>query len=417
MFGPVYDAERFGARLVASPRHADALMVTGPVTKNMAVPLRQDARGDPCPEAGHRPRGLRAELRRVPRRLRRRRRGRRRRPRRRRGAGLPAGARDDSAGAAAVSPASDGRRRGSRGRHRGRGWRWSPPWCCLAVGVPSRWVCSPLCRRRAVWSPRSRCSPVGSGGAPAFLICCRSAGSASNSIRSARSSWSPPHWSRYLPRSTGSATPARGLDSRVVQATYPLFVWSLLFVPVAASVSTFLLLWELMAVTSLLLVLAEHRHNPAARRRPVVRGDDAVRPGRHLDRLRVVRRPRRRRIVRGVAGRRAGCPPRWRVNGLRARAGRVRLESGRRAAARVAAPRASRGTEPRVGADVGGDGQARGLRDPAGGLGSARRRAPLVGGDRARPSARCRPCSGSSTPWWPATSSGCWPTRPPRTSG
>ncbi|WP_207755393.1 hypothetical protein [Nonomuraea cypriaca] len=27
-FGPVYDAERYGARLVASPRHADALVVT-----------------------------------------------------------------------------------------------------------------------------------------------------------------------------------------------------------------------------------------------------------------------------------------------------------------------------------------------------------------------------------------------------
>ena len=40
-FGPVYDAERFGARLVASPRHADGLLVTGPVTQNMAVPLRK----------------------------------------------------------------------------------------------------------------------------------------------------------------------------------------------------------------------------------------------------------------------------------------------------------------------------------------------------------------------------------------
>jgi Ni,Fe-hydrogenase III small subunit len=39
-FGPVYDVERHGARLVASPRHADALLVTGPVTHNMAVPLR-----------------------------------------------------------------------------------------------------------------------------------------------------------------------------------------------------------------------------------------------------------------------------------------------------------------------------------------------------------------------------------------
>src|SRR2546421_2620836 len=40
-FGPVYDADRYGARLVASPRHADALLVTGPVTRNMAVPLRR----------------------------------------------------------------------------------------------------------------------------------------------------------------------------------------------------------------------------------------------------------------------------------------------------------------------------------------------------------------------------------------
>lgn len=40
-FGPVYDAERFGARLVASPRHADAVVVTGVVTKNMLDPLRR----------------------------------------------------------------------------------------------------------------------------------------------------------------------------------------------------------------------------------------------------------------------------------------------------------------------------------------------------------------------------------------
>src|ERR1051326_7294258 len=32
---PVYDVERFGIRFVASPRHADVLMVTGPVTRNM----------------------------------------------------------------------------------------------------------------------------------------------------------------------------------------------------------------------------------------------------------------------------------------------------------------------------------------------------------------------------------------------
>ena len=48
-FGPVYDAERFGARLVASPRHADALLVTGVVTHNMADPLRNTLDATPRP--------------------------------------------------------------------------------------------------------------------------------------------------------------------------------------------------------------------------------------------------------------------------------------------------------------------------------------------------------------------------------
>jgi Ni,Fe-hydrogenase III small subunit len=48
-FGPVYDAERFGVRLVASPRHADGLLVTGPVTSNMAVPLRKTLDATPHP--------------------------------------------------------------------------------------------------------------------------------------------------------------------------------------------------------------------------------------------------------------------------------------------------------------------------------------------------------------------------------
>src|SRR5262245_38232151 len=34
-----YDLERFGLRFVASPRHADVLMVTGPVTRNMRLAL------------------------------------------------------------------------------------------------------------------------------------------------------------------------------------------------------------------------------------------------------------------------------------------------------------------------------------------------------------------------------------------
>jgi Ni,Fe-hydrogenase III small subunit len=48
-FSPVYDAERFGARLVASPRHADAITVTGPVTVNMARALRATYEAMPEP--------------------------------------------------------------------------------------------------------------------------------------------------------------------------------------------------------------------------------------------------------------------------------------------------------------------------------------------------------------------------------
>jgi len=48
-FGPVYDAERFGVRLVASPRHADVVLVTGVVTRNMQEPLRRTVEATPSP--------------------------------------------------------------------------------------------------------------------------------------------------------------------------------------------------------------------------------------------------------------------------------------------------------------------------------------------------------------------------------
>jgi formate hydrogenlyase subunit 7 len=48
-FGPVYDADRYGARLVASPRHADVLLVTGVVTRNMLEPLRRTVEATPRP--------------------------------------------------------------------------------------------------------------------------------------------------------------------------------------------------------------------------------------------------------------------------------------------------------------------------------------------------------------------------------
>ena len=45
-----YDIERFGMRFVASPRHADVLMVTGPVTKNMAEALERTYNAMPDPK-------------------------------------------------------------------------------------------------------------------------------------------------------------------------------------------------------------------------------------------------------------------------------------------------------------------------------------------------------------------------------
>ena len=45
-----YDIERFGLRFVASPRHADVLLVTGPVTKNMREALERTYNATPGPK-------------------------------------------------------------------------------------------------------------------------------------------------------------------------------------------------------------------------------------------------------------------------------------------------------------------------------------------------------------------------------
>jgi Ni,Fe-hydrogenase III small subunit len=45
-----YDIERFGLRFVASPRHADVLLVTGPVTKNMKEALERTYNATPGPK-------------------------------------------------------------------------------------------------------------------------------------------------------------------------------------------------------------------------------------------------------------------------------------------------------------------------------------------------------------------------------
>src|SRR5258706_9942087 len=46
----LYDLERFGLRFVASPRHADVLLVTGPVTANMREALERTHRATPDPK-------------------------------------------------------------------------------------------------------------------------------------------------------------------------------------------------------------------------------------------------------------------------------------------------------------------------------------------------------------------------------
>ena len=47
---PVYDLQRFGVNFVASPRHADALVVTGPVSRNMALALKRTYEAMPEPK-------------------------------------------------------------------------------------------------------------------------------------------------------------------------------------------------------------------------------------------------------------------------------------------------------------------------------------------------------------------------------
>ena len=47
---PIYDIERFGIHFVASPRHADMLLVTGPVTRNMELALLKTYRAVPDPK-------------------------------------------------------------------------------------------------------------------------------------------------------------------------------------------------------------------------------------------------------------------------------------------------------------------------------------------------------------------------------
>ena len=74
---PYYNLEGLGIRFVASPRHADMLLVTGPVSRNMEVALQAHLRRDARAQAGGRDRRLRLHRRHLRRELRELRAGRR----------------------------------------------------------------------------------------------------------------------------------------------------------------------------------------------------------------------------------------------------------------------------------------------------------------------------------------------------
>jgi Ni,Fe-hydrogenase III small subunit len=50
LMNPIYDIQRFGIDFVASPRHADLLLVTGPVTRQMELALRKVSLAMPDPK-------------------------------------------------------------------------------------------------------------------------------------------------------------------------------------------------------------------------------------------------------------------------------------------------------------------------------------------------------------------------------
>jgi len=58
---------------------------------------------------------------------------------------------------------------------------------------------------------------------------------------------------------------SHGLGGRTAAAALPIFITSMLLVPAAGSVATFVVVWELMAISSLVLVLVEHRNRAATR--------------------------------------------------------------------------------------------------------------------------------------------------------
>ena len=152
----------------------------------------------------------------------------------------------------------------------------------------------------------------------------------------------------------------RGPASRPVQAAFPLLVWSMMMVPAAGNVSGLIAFWELMAISSLVLVLAEHHHNPETR---VAAQWYAAMTQLSLlaivVALLVFAHAAGGRFVRSNARRRRSTRRGRRVGDVPPRAPRLRSQGRRGARPRLATEGTSRGTEPCLGADERSDGEAR----------------------------------------------------------
>ena len=150
--------------------------------------------------------------------------------------------------------------------------------------------------------------------------------------------------------------------SRAATALLPLFITSLLAVPAAASVATFMAAWELMALSSLLLLLTGHRRaeaRDAAQWYAVMTHAGAAAILLALVLIGAHAGGQSFAAIRASAG---AIPPAGPLPRVRARPGRVRVEGRGGPGARVAAARPSRGAEPGVRADVRGHGEPRRLR-------------------------------------------------------
>ncbi len=277
-FGPVYDAERYGARLVASPRHADVVLVTGVVTRNMAEPLRLTVEATPqprwsspsatAPATAASSRGAYGVVGAVA----------RRRPRRPRGARLPARAGGDRRGAAAGDGAMTG----------------TSAMTAIEASLLAQGVLAAVALLAAVAAPARRrnllagtaCAALAAAGATTGAL---ALAGHTGAVRIPTALPLPPLV--LAPDSLGGLFVllvgavgvlasiyaigyAHGASATRTQwAALAVFLLGMQTVPAAADVVSFLLAWELMAVASTVLVLAEQARNREARARGrLVRG-------------------------------------------------------------------------------------------------------------------------------------------------